>query len=79
VSRKPPQILDIPLRIWSRPGVTMLDMSIPALSRLVLVPSARTALAPAGAAPIRRYRLARVESPVRDDRDPFAHLKRVYD
>jgi hypothetical protein len=55
-------------------------MSIPALSRLVLVPAAaRPAIASEGAAPIRRYRLARLESPGRDGRDRFAHLKRTYD
>jgi hypothetical protein len=58
----------------------MLFMSIPALSRLVLVPAAvRPDVAPAPAAPFRRYRLARVESPGRDGRDRFAHLKRAYD
>jgi hypothetical protein len=53
-------------------------MSIPALSRLVLVPTARPSVASAGA-PIKRYRLARVRSAGRDAREPFAHLKRVYD
>jgi hypothetical protein len=58
----------------------MLHMSIPALSRLVLVPAAaRPAISPDAAAPIRRYHLARVESPGRVGRDRFAHLKRSYD
>lgn len=58
----------------------MLPMPISSLSRLVLVPAAvRPDVAPAAAAPIRRYRLARVESPGRDGRDRFAHLKRAYD
>lgn len=54
-------------------------MPITSLSRLVLVPDVRAAAVPAVAAPIKRYRLARVQSGRRDAREPFAHLKRIYD
>ena len=48
-----------------------------ALARFVLVPYARTAVEPV--APVRRFRLARVNPPGRAGHDRFDHLKRSYD
>lgn len=53
-------------------------MTIPSLARLVVVPDLRSPRPPA-AAPVRRYRLARV--PAQEGAVPgqFDYLKRTYD
>jgi hypothetical protein len=50
----------------------------PLFNRLVLIPDPRR---PGPSAPLRRYRLARIDLRDREpaDGDRFAHLKRVYD
>jgi len=53
-------------------------MTLPLLSRFVLVPDLRTAAEPP-VAPVRRYRLSRVPAQAQCDRERYAYLKKSYD
>ncbi len=53
-------------------------MTLPLLSRFVLVPDARPVDEPP-VAPFRRYRLARVPAQAPCDQERFAYLKKSYD
>ena len=59
----------------------MLAMTRPTTSKVLLVADRRSSASESGAAPLRRYRLARLRFDGREAEPAsrFEHLKRVYD